>query len=564
MNPELVEAFRVPPRRTTLVDLHGPWSSRGPDPEAPTEVWQHGQLVAVSSEARRAELAARWGAARCQEAVCGPVGTKPEDQGTAAALPAGTRILSRAFRHAGCKAAQLGPLEPGALHDHGALGAALEGIGAGSRDAALARLLADSDEPVEHWVARVDALDRDLDDQAGGESWAMAQVPAHCRALGPLRNLLRAADRRGVLFRRMRFADFEREDRFVPELPLVCLDEEIHGGGFDHDLFHACVPTLAGPGQQAFEVGMLAVEAAGQAFNSAVLASRHTGPAYDGWATWPGASLFDELAAATGHQTLPEQIRAYAILGLVGHPEFPAAEARAAFAALAAPAGAADEELLEALVEKNARYLERDAAWLRGLWPRYATPIFEVWRPALTDRLVATPAALLGRLDALLDELEDIDLRRLDHPLSGATARLREDVRRAALKGLELDLLFARGSERSRRVVLAPSIGQALALLDELGESLVMADAITRLPLSEEREVRADHHARELERLETRSDAITQTIGATARAAAASQRLGVLGGPAVPEAFLDSPGELFDGVFYEPPVHVGADWPWLR
>ncbi len=563
MNPALVEAFRVPPRRATIPDLHGP----GGPPTAPTERWEQGQLVSVASMERHDALRLRWGRARCEGALVAPVAPvelSAEDLHRSARPPAGTSILRRAFRHLGCKAAQIGGLE--ALDDLGDadLARALTAARTRPRDAVLAELLGASDEPTVHWVARIDALDRELDRRAGGESWAMQQVPNHCLDLGPLRNLLRAADRRGVVFRPMRFSDFEHEDRFVPELPVVCLDADIYGGGFDHDLFHACVPTLAAADPLAFEAGMLAVEAAGQAFNSAVLAGRHSGPAYDGWATWPGAPLFDELRAATGLDSLPQQVRSYASLGLVGHPDFPAADAVETFASLLGPAAVPDRARLGSLIAANARYLARDAAWLRGLWPRYATPVFDAWRPALRDRVVHEPAQLLGGLDALLDELEDIDLRTLDHPLVGATTRLREDARHLALKALELDLLLGREGAHGGRATLAPGLAAALDLLDDLGEALVVADVLTRQPAGEAREPREAACEAELARLRARVQSVRRAVADGAASALALQRAGAIGGPRLGDGFLDSHVELFDGVFYTPPVHVGADWPWSR
>jgi hypothetical protein len=369
--------YALSPPRLRIQDLHGPrdaLGSRWSEPSLATERWEHGQLVATESQARLDTLRAHWGQERTARAGVRPgaIATQDDALTGAAAAPSDRwpGMLQRAFDHVGCKAAHVGAMSPQALTPFGSIGDALWATRRRPRRGALRELLATFSGDAEALYGELDAVDRALDDATGDAPWIFGQVPDHCRQLWPLRNVMRLAERQGVLLREMSFTAFEAEDSFVPDLPVACLDATIYGGGFDHDLFHHLLPVSPPEDAFDFEASMLVVESAAQAYNSLVLASRYTGPTYEGHAPWTGAALFDRLSASFHRGTVPELVAAYARLGLVCHPQM-TSDPVSTWRELLGPCEA---RALPALVAEHARYVRLDAAWLRTLRPRYESP----------------------------------------------------------------------------------------------------------------------------------------------------------------------------------------------
>jgi hypothetical protein len=601
-------AFQVSPPRRTVHALHGPqrlgaplWpepyqhaagSERaarawaGAEAGGPaTERWEHGILVEVRDRGRRDALAAEWGESRVADARIGDVNAAAPGADDVAALArlearGWVRPLVRAFEHVGAKAAWVGGMEADLGAEHGPLLAAVRDARSRPRLALLEGWLAQSapawggavdpevtawglgDAPETPppwrgaWIA-MERLDRALDAFAGGRSWFLERVPAHCRALWPLRNLMRLADRRGSALAEMRFSDFEALEAFAPELPVLCLDREIYGGGFDHDLFHRLCPMPRTGDRRADEWGLLAVEAAAQAYNGLVFDGRHTGPAYDGHARWRGYALVEALERDFGLATLAEQLAAFRILGLVCHPRFDG-DAAATWAALV-PHGLS-RAAAQRFIERYGRYVRLDAAWVDGLHARYDTPAFNAFGELLADRFAPSLAETFAAVDAMVTDAEDIDLRTSDIAATGWAAEGAENARWMAQKTAELQHLLQRQAapDLATRLGLDTIAHIARALRAELA---ALRDEAARASEGRPNAIadlggldrRAGTLGAELRQLEHRFDRAAGSI----RAAQADG----LGGPSVPEDFRTAIRELFHGVDCAPPPHVGADPP---
>ncbi len=586
-----IEAFRVPERPPSSIrTLHGPTHQDGPcwptpyrfawgrsafEAEAtrepggqPTERWEHGRLVEVVDAERLASLTRRWGARRVAGARVGGVSlpalsAADRHRIVRAASRGWMRPLVRAFSHVACKAAWVERLDDGSLSEFGDLGAAVVGSRERPHLAALEELLEGRGDAGDALLADLDAMDRQLDVPGMGSSWIMGRVPDHCLALWPLRNLIRQAERSGVLFREMRFREYDAQTPFAPEMPVVCLDSEIYGGGFEHDLFHRLAPVLVCDDPLQYEVGLLAVEAAGQAFNSLVLSSRHGGPAYEGHATWPGAELFEQLERAFGLPSLCQQLAAFRIVALVCHPDFDGDPVEAYLSLV--PDGA-DRWTIESLVARYRRYVKRDAMWLRGLRPRYETPVFRKWRSCIGDRLTDSVAETLDELDRVVAGLEDVYLQGFDVALMGQVAESLQGNRHRLLKLLELEHLVELADRPGSR--LREPLGALVAETRDLDAAWVTLRG----------ECRALHHLRPAERSAVLLRALEQRQQElSVRAASCAeelellviqirerQRRGQVPAPVVPSDFTTTFAELFHRVYYEPPIHVGADLPGLQ
>lgn len=602
------EAFRLSPPRPTVHALHGPqrlgeplwpephqhpagserarraWAGAGLGGAA-TERWEHGLLVEVRDRTRLDALAAQWGESRVGDARIGAVDGAVATAGDLAAMArlgarGWLRPLARAFDHVGAKAAWVGGLEADLGAEHAPLLAAIRAARGRPRLALLegwlaARAPAEADAAETEvtawglgdgpeaaptwrgaWIA-LERLDRALDAFAGGRSWFIERVPAHCGALWPLRNLMRLADRRGSALAEMRFSDFEALEAFAPELPLLCLDREIYGGGFDHDLFHRLCPMPRTGLRRADEWGLLAIEAAAQAYNGLVFDARHSGPTYDGHARWRGYALFEAIERDFGLATLPEQLAAFRILGLVCHPRFDG-DAAETWAALV-PHGVS-RAAAERFIARYGRYVRLDAAWVDGLHARYETAAFMAFGELLSDRFSPSLAATFTALDAVVADAEDIDLRTTDIAATGRAAEGSENARWLAQKAAELRHLLER--EGLPRLADEPELDAVARDARELSARLAAlrddaAQASDSRPVTPRQtgglDARADALDSELQQLAHRFDRAADAIRA-------AQGDG-LGGPTVPEDFRTAIRELFHGVDCVPPAHLGADDP---
>ncbi|MEZ4267314.1 MAG: hypothetical protein R3F39_13120 [Myxococcota bacterium] len=602
------DAFRVVGGERTVHALHGPqhlgeplwpepylhaagseaaaraWAGRGLAAAA-TERWEHGLLAEVCDRDRLDALAAQWGESRVADARIGRVdgrGPEPADLAAMARLGARgwLRPLVRAFEHVGAKAAWVGGGDADLGGEHAPALAAIRAAKTRPRLAVLEAWMAQRSEPSLEgddaeiaawglgedpeppppwrgaWIA-LECLDRALDAYAGGRSWFIERVPEHCRALWPLRNLMRLADRSGCALAEMRFSDFEALEAFAPELPVLCLDREIYGGGFDHDLFHRLCPMPRTGSRRADEWGLLAIESAAQAFNGLVFDGRHLGPTYDGHARWRGYALFEAMERAFGLSTLPEQLAAFRILGLVCHPRF-SGDAAAVWAALV-PNGVSPAAA-ERLIARYGRYVRLDAAWVDGLHARYETAAFHAFGGLLSDRFAGSLRQTFAAVDRMVRDAEDVDLRTTDLAATGQAAEAAEGARWLAQKCAELEHLTQRqgAPELARRAGLDAVAGEARELRARL---VAVRDAAAQAAQGRPSE------SRDTETLERAATALAHDLDSLAhrfdgsvRTLRAAQADG-LGGPAIPEDFRTAVRELFHGVDCTPPAHFGADSP---
>jgi hypothetical protein len=213
------------------------------------------------------------------------------------------------------------------------------------------------------------------------------------------------------------------------------------------------------------------------------------------------------------------------------------------------------------LVNTNRRYVSADANWLAVLRPRYEAPVMHALRTALHDRFYADLEALIADLDEVLWTLEDIDLRQRDHPLVGKAASRRQRGRRLWLKALELNHLVARAPQAALR----DSVGMLCEDLQELDDAQRRHVASCRALLYDPR---ARDDAALMDRLkasdEGYEDAVanwTEQLDAQVRTIRRLQANDSLEGPKVASDHAHHHAELFRGVEFEMPVHVGSDGP---
>lgn len=583
-------AFRVPRERPVVIqDLHGPWSTDAPlwpapydhaiDSEAftraaglasgagePVALWWHGALARVDSAARRDALGAQFGVHRVAGAVIGAVDLPEiscEDRALVAALcrRGWLRLLVRAFYAVGCKAAHVGQLDEAGLARRGAAGVAVWQAQGRHRLAALESLIRELHGDVSATFGALDLLDRDLDDAGQGRSWLIEQVPEHARSLFSLRNLLRMAERRGVILREMPWRDYEAEDSYAPELALLCLDPDIYGGGVEHDVTHFVAPVLFSRDCLPFEVANNGVEGDAQAMNNLILACYHSGPAYEGAAGWPGAPLFEALERAFAAGSLPGIIASLRTFTVVLHERFEG-DPEAALGALVP--SLADLPACRDLMRFFRSYVQHDHQFLRQLHPRYLTPVFAEWRRWFGDRVCDDMGELVARANAVLWELEDLDLRTWDHPLRGRVGCAREQARYLCFKVVELrhllDLIEGPLEGAQLGAVAEGLLSDGLALEREVGAlSSRCAAATDHVPPGDRDEAELGDIAAALERVEASREELGRRLAGLvieARAAQARMDDPVL---EVPPDFATSYSELFRGYYYEPPVHYGDD-----
>ena len=569
-----------------IQDLHGPW--RGETPCWPTPYryavdsdafrgavlkpvlsgadacWEHGILVAVASEARRDALGEQFGTHRVANAQVGapcdrPLGGDDRQAMMAFCARGWRRLLVRAFEHVGAKAGHLGCLTPESLAPFGALGDAILAARDRHRLALLEELIASRTGGEEGLFAELDAMDRALDATGAGESWVMSQVPEHCHTLWPLRNLMRLADRRGVVFRDVSWQAYEDENTYAPELPILALEPDIYGAAIEHDIMHYAGPVLWSSERVAFEVANNGGEGDAQAMNNLILASWHTGPSYEGYAGWPGATLFEWLERAFGVAGIPQTIAALRTFTVVLHREF-TGDARVVLSELVPTL--VDGEHLDGLLRFYPGYVQHDHDFLGAMHPRYLTPVFAEWREVLGQSFTEDWDAFVEGANAVLWMLEDLDLRTWSHPLRGMSTSMRELHRITIKKGLELrhlaDTTPAMSDAHRDQVkqLVNASIG-----LDAAFTTLCdgIAADVDEIPPAERDPDALAGYSVQVGALAAQSD----TLRLELQGLVAALRVAQEGWPAeavrIPEAYLEPQLELFRGVYYAPAIHIGSD-----
>ena len=596
-------ALRTEPRRDTIRELHGyrgpggPWGNGPDEPAWPepyqrsfgsegfvrelqrpirrtaTQRWEHGFLTHVSDAAEHDRLRALWGERRTAGAVVGPLSVPelpPRDRELIREFCASRgwqRLLVRAWEHVGCKAAHVGQLSADGLRRFGEAGAAVLAARSRHRLAVLEELLRAHGGDAAALRGRLDRMDRQLDAVGMGESFWMAQLPDHCNDLMPIRNLMRLADREGMVYRSFAERDFGEENSYCPEIVVLCVDPEIYGGGImNHDVTHFLLPVLMGEDPLAFEVGNNGIEGDGQYYNNLIFVHRHSGPDYEGDGAWSEPRIFEVLERAFGVASFPEAVIAGRTLTVVLHEAFkgePEAVLRQLVGTLGEGSPAVRREVLAYFIN----HVRHDHGFLHRLWPRYLTPLFPEWREHFGERIVDTLEALCRQANDRLWEIEDIDLRTFDHPLRG---RLGERLRRIELLGHKLVELrhlvgLAPTAAPGLRSDVARAFSDLLALRDRcraLGAAC--GAAVDEVPPWERDPGRLAELNDLAEEIEAARAALTQRSRGLVEAVRMDQRTWAEPIRQIPPDFIDGWIELFqdflnDGHYYQHPWHDPED-----
>lgn len=573
-------AYRLRPRRQTLRDLHGPFSARGPIWPAPYRYaiesksqrqelgrrceesciawWQHGVLQHVATDELKSEMALRWGEGRTRDARVGVIEPRllpPEDAGLMRAFcrRGWQRLLVRAFEHVGVKAAGMGKLSAAGLGEFGALGEALLQARGRHRLAVLEELIQTSGSIDGLW-GRLDAMDQALDRIRGGESWTASHLPGHVRSLWPMRNLCRLADRQGVMFREGQWKDYEAANTYAPEIRLLCLEPEIYGAGVEHDITHYLETVYWSADQVAFEVGNNGSEGDGQAMNNLILACHYEGPSYEGYAGWPGAQLFEWLERAFQVASFPQLFGVLRTFTIALHKDF-GGDARAVLKDLVP--GLVDGTHLDDLLRFFPGYVQHDHNFLGVMHARYQTPVFAQWRAcfgaAITDSLETHVAAC----NDMLWQLEEIDLKSVDHRLLGSVTNRRALNENTGKKLVELRHLLELANAVSCDVhaAVAASLKRVIALdgkLKDLGrEAAAISDGRSATSWARIEERYAGCAADEQRHAQELIACVARVQGLQAGWEDPIVR--------VCDDFLAPDFELFRGYYYEAAVHIGSD-----
>jgi hypothetical protein len=535
-------------------------STLRPRPGA-TERWEHGQLAEVETAERLAVLEERWGAYRTADARVGALTVhdiSDRDREAMARFCARgwQRILVQLFEHVGAKAAHVGRLDDG-LRSHGTLGASILAARTRHRLAVLEELLHSRGEDVLLLFSELDRLDQTLDGDLG-DSWLMSELPDHCASLWPLRNLMRLADRRGVILRNIAWQEYESESSYAPEVPVLSLEPRIYGAGVEHDITHYLEPVFWTRDQLTFEVANNGIEGDGQAMNNLILSSRYSGPVYEGFAGWPGAQLFEWLERAFQVATFPQMFGALRMFTIVMHQGFdgdPVAKLREL-----AP-GLKEGDHLNDLLGFFPEYVQHDHDFLGVLHARYVTPFYDLWREHVNSRLTFDLEVHVQTADDFLWDHQDVDLRYWWHPAIGRVGCAKARCRHLWTRALELQHLAERtpGYSGSLEVLesLDEGIGALVGVLVELATSIDL-HVLHTPPGAREPSV-LEGHERDLvvhtAKLETLREGLT-SVASELRAAEPGGE-----GPSVeiPKAFPEGYVDLFAGSDYEVALHEGSD-----
>ncbi len=596
-------AFRTAPRRDTICELHGyrgpggPWGNGPDEPAWPqpyqrsfgsdafvaeldrdvrrtgTQRWEHGLLTHVTDGAELERLRGRWGDRRTRGAAVGALSVpelsaRDRELVRAFCTTRGwQRLLVRAWEHLGCKAAWVGELSVAGMRPFGELGAAVLAAGDRHRLAVLEELLRAQGGDAVALRGRIDRMDRELDRLGMGESFWMTQLPDHCNDLMPLRNLMRLADKEGMIYRSFAERDFGEENSYCPEIVILCVDPEIYGGGImNHDVTHFLLPVLIGADPLAFEVGNNGLEGDGQYYNNLIYVHRHSGPDYEGDGAWAEPRVFEVLERAFGAASFPEAVIAGRTLTVVLHEEFKA-EPTAVLRQLVATLGDGDEAVRSELLSYFINHVRHDHGFLHRLWPRYLTPIFPEWRERFGERIVDSLEELCRRSNERLWEIEDVDLRTFDHPLRGLIG---ERLRASELLGwkvVELQHLLGLAASAAPvlRTRVAGTLSDTLALRDSwraLG--VVVGEAVDEVPPAERDVKRLAQLNDEANRLQQALDGLRQRSRELVTQIRMDQRRWPEPIREIPEGFVDGWIELFqdflkDGHYYRHPWHDPED-----
>jgi hypothetical protein len=526
-----------------------------------TERWEHGALVEVVTSERLDVLVGLWGAHRTGGARIGPLTTQEisgRDREAMARFCARgwQRILVHLFEHVGAKAAHVGRMNDD-LRSHGTLGASLLEARTRHRLAVLEELLQSRGDDALLLFSELDRLDREMDEGLG-QSWLMSELPDHCSSLWPLRNLMRLADRRGMVLRNIAWQEYESESSYAPEVPILSLEPRIYGGGVEHDITHYLEPVFWTPDSLLFEVANNGIEGDGQAMNNLILACRYTGPAYEGFAGWPGARLFEWLERAFGVATFPQMFGALRTFTIVLHKRFEG-QVEAKLHELAETLTPGDH--LEDLLAFFPEYVQHDHDFLGSLHGRYITPFFDLWRNRIGERLTFELDAHVQTADDLLWDHQDLDLRCWWDPLLGRAGNLRARTHRAWTRALELqhlaDCTPGYGNWRVRLETLEAGYhGLAEALDNTAGD--IDRDVLHTPPWDRDASA-LEAHDQDL----AVHGATLKSLGDELSAMASELRAADPGeeGPAleIPASFPDVYIDLFAGVYYDIATHEGSD-----
>ena len=584
-------AFRTELRRDTVRELHGfrgpagPWGGGPacacwPEPyqrpfgspaflaelERPvrplaTQHWQHGVLLRAVDADELEQLQASWGERRTAGATIGPievpaVGDRDRSLLRAFCTQRGwQRVLVRLFEHVGCKAAHLA-LSDDALAGLGAVGAAVLAARQRPRLAVLEELLRAQGDSAGALVSLLDRTDVALDALGQHSSWYIERLPGAGGASLPLRNLLRLADREGLV---LRAAVGGAAARDCPELPVLSIRSEGDGAGaVGSELLRLLLPVLAGGDQLAFQVGNQGVAADGQHY--AGLLAAHRGAEREPAAA--GVSAFELLERAFGVASFPEAVIAARTLCVALHEAVRVA-AEPVLGELVRTLEDGDRRAREAALPRFVEVARGDRGALRQLWPRYATPVFDEWREHYGERMVDSLAELCREANHLLWELEDIDLRAFDHPLRGRTAERLRESEHLGFRLIELRHLLClstesdghhrrRGRELFQRTL---RVRQRWSVLQG-----ACADAVDQVPAGERDASLLARLQADAERLEDEQRALAADARRLVGDVRAHQATWSSPIAPVPEDFVDGWRELFRD--YLEPGHYYGQHPW--
>ena len=466
--------------------------------------------------------------------------------------------MVRAFEHVGCKAAHLGVFSADELRPYGDLGSALLACRGRHRLAVLEELLEQRGGDEQALFGALDAMDQSLDERGGGTSWIIERVPQHVRSLWPMRNLMRAADRMGVCFESKRWQDYEEANTYAPELHILAMEPSIYGAGVEHDITHYLETIFWSPDRIPFEVGNNGSEGDGQAMNNLILACWYTGPAYEGYAGWPGGQLFEWLERAFQVASIPQLFCVLRTFTVVLHREF-TGDPKAVLQELVP--STVDGAYLDDLLRYYPGYVQHDHDFLGRMHPRYLTPVFEEWRRMFGELITDSLEEHVSACDTMLWMLEDLDLNTFDYEVLGRLTSARERNRISGKKLVELlhllDLSQEDGAHllpKGRRL-LERVVATERAFKEPIARATALSEQCVTEGNEEEVDLLTEKQASLASAVSKYEQALVELLGDIQE----SQRGWADPIVVLDEMFLKPDNELFRGYYYEPAIHLGSD-----